>query len=265
MQGFFSATWSIKRGIPLLKKSQSKNVAVKQIEIYPGYEKYVQHEIYLHWYLSQSQDNKHIIKFLGWYRANTRYAYIVMELASLNLREHVSKGSALDLGLKKHLTISVVQGIKALHSIGIAYRNPKPEHVLLIYQEVGNPLVKLCDFEFSEEAIPDPELTPTVAIGTPHYLAPELINTSYIRKIKSYETTRVPRDLLLKADIWALGKLIYFIWFEKDSSKERIETEYRNLTASELPELTNIIQGCLHDDPTMRFDIYQLYDQLYFE
>ena len=83
-------------------------------------------------------------------------------------------------------TAEVVSALGYLHSLGIIYRDIKPENLLL--DEKGH--LKIVDFGFSKE-VRDKTWT---LCGTPEYIAPEII---------------LDRGYGMSVDWWALGVLVF--------------------------------------------------------
>jgi serine/threonine protein kinase len=83
----------------------------------------------------------------------------------------------------------VILALNYLHSMGIIYRDLKPENVLL--DEEGH--IKLTDFGLSKKFFPEENITYSMC-GTPEYLAPEILKASGHTQA---------------ADYWSFGILIY--------------------------------------------------------
>ena len=88
----------------------------------------------------------------------------------------------------KFYTACVIEGLRYLTSLGIMYRDIKPENLLLD----TNGYVKIADLGFSK-ILPENGRTHTV-VGTAEYLSPEMLSN------KGYDQT---------STLWSLGILIY--------------------------------------------------------
>lgn len=96
----------------------------------------------------------------------------------------------------------VLQACEALaeaHRAGIIHRDLKPANLFLARRVDGSPLVKVLDFGISKlrlHNLDSEDLTKSeVIMGSPHYMSPE--------QLKS------PRGVDVRADIWALGAILY--------------------------------------------------------
>ena len=67
--------------------------------------------------------------------------------------------------------IELLMALKFLHTRNIMYRDLKPENILI----TSDGHVKICDFGFATK-LNGPDARATSKVGTPHYLAPEILD-----------------------------------------------------------------------------------------
>jgi serine/threonine protein kinase len=116
-----------------------------------------------------------------------RHLYMLMEYASGGeLFQYLRRAGRLSLDAARFYVAEIVLALEYLHAFDIAYRDLKPENLLL--DSMGH--LKFADFGFAKVV---PNLTYTLC-GTPEYLAPEIIlGHGYGKSV----------------DWWALGILLY--------------------------------------------------------
>ena len=133
-----------------------------------------------------------LIKSYGFFLINNKH-YFVQEHIKTNLqilssniwiRAHIS--------LLKNIIYQILKGLNFLHSNGIIHRDLKPESIGI----KNNGYIKI--FEFSEYGICS-DLTQTIT-GCMQYQSPEVL------KGRKYDASK---------DIWALGLIIYEMFYEK--------------------------------------------------
>ncbi|KDD74428.1 protein kinase, partial [Helicosporidium sp. ATCC 50920] len=96
--------------------------------------------------------------------------YLLMELVQGgDFFTHLQRAAPLDEKAVRFYAACVVLGLEALHTRGIAWRDLKPENLLLDAQGY----VKLTDFGFATRLVPGARAY--TLCGTPEYLAPELV------------------------------------------------------------------------------------------
>jgi calcium/calmodulin-dependent protein kinase I len=87
----------------------------------------------------------------------------------------------------------IIDAIRYCHSIGVIHRDLKPENLLYATNEEGAPL-KITDFGVARFL--QQHDAATTAVGTPHYVAPEVIHgKGYGREV----------------DFWGIGVIIYIM------------------------------------------------------
>ena len=96
-----------------------------------------------------------------------------------------------------NIILQVLNVLNYMHSINVWHCDLKLENIMVKLERNGdktNIICKVTDFGFSQKI--DPDQKSTKYIGTPVYMAPELMNN-------------LPYDS--KVDIWALGVITYMI------------------------------------------------------
>ncbi|GMH10235.1 hypothetical protein Nepgr_012076 [Nepenthes gracilis] len=90
------------------------------------------------------------------------------------------------------LTRTIVGVVEACHSLGVMHRDLKPENFLFVGQEEDSPL-KTIDFGLSIFFRPGEKFTDVV--GSPYYVAPEVLRKCYGSE----------------ADVWSAGVIVYIL------------------------------------------------------
>jgi non-specific serine/threonine protein kinase len=117
--------------------------------------------------------------------------YIVMELvAGTDLGDVIARQGALPLQRVLQIAIELSDALTRAHYLRIVHRDLKPANVLMT--ESGTP--KLTDFGVAYLETSQRVTHAGLTVGTPSYMAPEALNS---------------QDIDHRADIWALGILIY--------------------------------------------------------
>lgn len=119
--------------------------------------------------------------------------HLVMELCKggelfdrIIQRGHFSERQAAEL------TRTIVGVVEACHSLGVMHRDLKPENFLFVGQEEDSPL-KSIDFGLSIFFKPGDKFTDVV--GSPYYVAPEVLRKRYGQE----------------ADVWSAGVIVYIL------------------------------------------------------
>jgi len=175
-----------------------------------------------------------------------------MEKAESTLKVFINSQMGMGTKLKTHLSASIVQGIKVLHSIGIAHCDIKPENILIVISQDQTPNIKLCGFG-SARLVSAKSITH--AIGTANYIAPEILSAK--------ENIVSASDDLCKADIWSIGKILYFIWTKGELLTEN-EAKHQDHIPFSIDDASvkKLITACLYDDKNMRIKIDDLLQQI---
>lgn len=186
-QGQFGTTYlctEIATGIEYACKSISKRKLISKEDVED-----VRREIQIMHHLA---GHKNIVTIKGAYE-DPLYVHIVMELCSggelfdrIIQRGHYSERKAAEL------TRIIVGVVETCHSLGVMHRDLKPENFLLVNKDDDFSL-KAIDFGLS--VFFKPGQTFTEVVGSPYYVAPEVL-------MKHYGP---------EADVWTAGVILYIL------------------------------------------------------
>ena len=197
-------------------------------------------------------EHPNIIKIFEYYIDN-RYHYIITELLTGGeLYETILKFQKFNEKKAAYIMKQILSALNYLHSKGIVHRDIKPENILVQNDPKKNKNyldeihIKLIDFGASNFFKHNEILT--LKVGSPYYIAPEVLNRSYNEK----------------CDIWSAGVVLYvmltgnFPFVGKTSQKlfENIKTGKFKNTGKEWeaisPQAKDLIKKMLELDITKR-------------
>ncbi|WP_437660693.1 serine/threonine-protein kinase [Sorangium sp. So ce1182] len=128
--------------------------------------------------------------------------FIVMEhLSGNDLRSIVERRGPLPIDEAAEYVRQACVALIEAHALGMVHRDLKPANLFLTYRTDGTPLVKVLDFGVAKFTCAKPEddglemTTARSVMGSRRYMAPEQMLT--------------PKDVDLRADLWALGVVLY--------------------------------------------------------
>lgn len=131
---------------------------------------------------------------------------------------------------------ALVSGLAAIHAAGIIHRDVKPENLL----RMGDGRVVVSDFGLATN--PDQVPTVTVLVGTPSYMAPEMV---------------MGDPASLRSDVWALGVTMHEILFGKRPEWDVVSGErtFRLPVGSSdrtFRKLAKLCSECAAENPSRR-------------
>ena len=184
---------------------------------------------------------------------------IVMEFIPLGSLEGLMSKKVLSSELKIRYVREICYGMKYLHSMNIIHRDLKLTNVLVVSDDSNSTqaICKISDFGTSREVdmkstlSMSQSMTMTSNIGTPLYMAPEILSG-----VGHYSQ---------KADVYSYGILMVSLWNQKPPYYEVVGVEPRDLLSdittrglrpriqSECPQsYFNLLSACLVEDPHSR-------------
>ena len=184
---------------------------------------------------------------------------IVMEFMPLGSLEGLMSKKVLSSELKIRYVREICYGMKYLHSMNIIHRDLKLTNVLVVSDDSNSSsgICKISDFGTSREVdmkstlSMSQSMTMTSNIGTPLYMAPEILSG-----VGHYS---------MKADVYSYGILMVSLWNQKPPYYEIHNREAGDLLSdittrglrpriqSECPQsYFNLLSACLVEDPHSR-------------
>ncbi|APR87318.1 Serine/threonine-protein kinase pkn3 [Minicystis rosea] len=179
--------------------------------------------------------------------------FIVMELlAGLDLHKTSAQRGPLPIAEAALYVAQACDAVAEAHLYGIVHRDLKPANLFLTRRADGSPLVKVLDFGISKvSGEEDQNLTATTdVLGSPLYMSPEQI--------------RSPKGVDARADVWALGAILYklltgraaFAAETSSASLAKIMVDpppsLREARPDVPPELEALVLRCLEKDVQKR-------------
>ena len=132
------------------------------------------------------------------------HRFLTMEIArGGSLRDELKRGGALErpLDAKMADARAVIAGLAALHAAGVVHRDFKPDNLL----RMDDGRLVLSDFGLATDAATAPGVT--ILIGTPHYMAPEVL---------------AGEPATSRSDVWALAVVLHEIFFGRRPERRSV-------------------------------------------
>ncbi len=198
--------------------------------------------------------SEHVARVIDVGTLPTGSPYMVMEyLEGGDLADAVAKDGPMPIAQAVGYVLQACEAIAEAHSLGIVHRDLKPANLFLARRTGRDAVVKVLDFGISKTRESGPSgLTQTSAMmGSPYYMAPEQMMSS--------------KDVDARADIWALGIILYELLagtppFTAETMPEivfmvtqRDAPPLVEKRADVPPGLAEVVARCLLRDPTKRY------------
>lgn len=130
--------------------------------------------------------------------------YMVLEyIKGHNLREEINKKNNFSPKEALALIEGVASALNEAHKLGVVHRDIKPENIMVNYNDIGKPIVKLLDLGIAKISGVTSLTVAGQILGTPYYMSPEQWGVTDEAK---------PQQLLEidgRADIYSLGVILY--------------------------------------------------------
>jgi serine/threonine-protein kinase len=201
--------------------------------------------------------SEHVARVIDVGKLDSGSPYIVMEfLEGDDLGQILEEQGPMAPEAAVQLVLQACEAVAEAHAAGIVHRDLKPQNLFLTRSVTGMPKLKVLDFGVSKASGMTTggqgALTRTRSmLGSPLYMSPEQMRSA--------------KDVDARADVWALGVVLFELltrrWpFEAQNMPElclKVVTEPPQSIASLRPELAPclvaVIERCLEKDPAGRY------------
>jgi hypothetical protein len=158
------------------------------------------------------------------------HRFLTMELArGGSLRDELKRTGARVRPIADKIADAraVISGLAALHAAGVVHRDFKPDNLL----RMDDGRLVLSDFGLATDAANAPGAT--VMVGTPHYMAPEVL---------------AGEPATCRSDVWALGVVLHEIFFGQRPERRSVSFDGSNKgpLRPSLPVERAILRLCEH-------------------
>jgi len=205
-------------------------------------------------------DHPNVVKLYEVYE-DYKEIYLVMEMCTGGeLYEALIANDSYGENYAAHLFYQMAAAVAYVHSKKMAHRDLKLENFIFENKKPNSPL-KLIDFGLSHCANPDGILRMKSVVGTPYYIAPEVLKADIKRGGKTYNE---------QCDVWSLGVLLYMLLTGSPPFSGRTDSEIMkavlrgglDLDRSPWPSISadakDIVRKCLTEDPAKRIRAAEL-------
>lgn len=149
-------------------------------------------KIFMEMAILKEMDHPNIIKLYEIYDWQNYYYLITEYCDGGDLFEYLREKHRFSEKSAASLMKQLLSPVVYMHKKGIVHRDLKPENLMFAAKET-HPILKIIDFGTSNRIKPGKNLTKE--IGTPYYVAPEVLNRNYTEK----------------CDVWSCGIILYMM------------------------------------------------------
>ena len=126
--------------------------------------------------------------------SDEKYYYMVTELVEGGeLFDEIQRRKAFSEEMAADIIRQLLSAVMYCHKRNIVHRDLKPENILIDSVKDNKIIIKVIDFGTADNFTPKGKLRSTM--GTPYYIAPEVLSGSYNEK----------------CDVWSCGVILYIM------------------------------------------------------
>ena len=165
-------------------------------------------------------EHPNIIRIYEYFTDEINYYVITEYISGGELYETITKIHQFNESKAAYIMKQILGALNYLHSFGIVHRDIKPENMLVEPTSSNDNInIKLIDFGTCNYVTSEKNLT--LKVGSPYYIAPEVLNKNYNQK----------------CDIWSAGVLLYILLIGFPPFKGKSTSElFTNIKKGEYPK-----------------------------
>lgn len=138
-------------------------------------------------------DHMNVIKIYEYYEDSMNYYLITEFVSGGELYDTIIKWNFFDENVARGIFKQIISAVAYIHNLNIIHRDLKPENILVESMKGDMINIKLIDFGTCNYFQKDKKLR--LQVGSPYYIAPEVLDGSYNEK----------------CDIWSCGCILYVL------------------------------------------------------
>jgi serine/threonine protein kinase len=211
-----------------------------------------------------SVQHDNVVKLID-FVADEQQIVIVWELIQgIDLLDLLNeKGGRLEEVEAAHYFSQLLRGVDFIHNHGLCHRDLKPENCMV---ERGTDKVKIIDFGLSKHQ----QSAVTLGVGTPDYMAPELLGSA-TGGFSALQERKVGQYDAKACDIWAMGVLLYLLVtgqypFEDPKQPQNVVATLQNISQGKIrplprrvsTECAELISAMLTKNPAERITLQNI-------
>ncbi|CAD8143599.1 unnamed protein product [Paramecium octaurelia] len=184
-QGAFGKVWKVTHkttGLIRAIKQIKKSSIIKEEE----------QRLFSEMNILKNLDHPHIVKLFELYQDENNYYLVTEYLSGGELFDRIKKMSSFSESIAADYIRQILLATLHCHEQNIVHRDLKPENIIFISEDPQSQL-KVIDFGTSRKF--DHQKAMSKRLGTPYYIAPEVLGHSYSEK----------------CDIWSCGVILYIL------------------------------------------------------
>ena len=142
----------------------------------------------------RTMDHPGVLKIFEFYSNNQNYSIVTELCPGGELFQQIVDKAPFNEKYTAYVMYQIFSAINYCHQMNIIHRDLKPENILIVGKGKGGlPIIKICDFGTSK--IFEKGAVQRRLVGSPYYIAPEVLKKQYNEK----------------CDIWSCGVIMYIL------------------------------------------------------